>query len=162
MYEISPTVTINVPPERVWEYLIDVEEWWVASNPDHESLEVLSNSEDLDEGTRIRVRERIAGIPGVAEGEITEFVSGERLTWEAPSAEYRFYGLPLEVHEGVTWEVTPTRGGTELTAHVWASFPDTVLGTLAEWSFEHVLRGVERDYQHAMRELEYVKHALET
>ncbi|MFC7130509.1 SRPBCC family protein [Haloferax chudinovii] len=161
MYAISPTVTIDASPEQVWEFLKDVEEWWVASNPDHESLEVYSDGERIEEGTRIRVRERIAGIPGVADGEVTEYVPGERLTWEAPKARYRFYGFPLEVDEGVTWKITPTRGGTELTARVWASFPDSVLGTITEWTFEHVLHGVERDYRHAMRELEYIKRSLE-
>lgn len=161
MYDISPSVTIDAPAEDVWDLLVDVEDWWVASNPEHGSLEIVSDDEELTAGTRLRVEERIAGVPGVAEGEVTAFVPGERVTWEAPRARYRYFGLPLTVAEGVTWELTPAGERTELTAHVWASFSDTLLGRLVEWSFVHLLDGVDRDYDHAMRELEYLKRTLE-
>lgn len=162
MYQLSPSITIDAAPEEVWEYLLDVEEWWVASNPEHESIDVLSDDETLTEGTRIRVEEEIAGISGVATGEITELIPNRRLTWEASEARYRFYSLPLTVSEGITWELTPTRQGTELTAHVWASFPDTLVGRLFEWGFVNLLNGLEKDYYHAMQELEYVRRALES
>jgi hypothetical protein len=34
-------------------------------------------------------------------------------------------------------------------------------GTLTEWVFKHVLDGEERDFEHAMRELDYIKEAVE-
>jgi len=162
MYEIAPSVSIDAPPEAVWAYLVDVEGWWVDSNPEHESIEILSGEDELGDGTRLRVRESIAGVPGVAEGEVTEFDPGRRVTWDAPGARYRYFGLPLVVDEGVSWELAPSDGGTELTARVWASFPDSLVGRIVEWSFEHVLDGVERDYEHAMAELEYIKCELES
>ena len=160
-YEVAPTIRIAASPEIVWEYLVDIEEWWVKSNPEHESLEILSTTDRIAEGTHIEVRERIAGVPGVARGEITELVPEQRITWEAPGARYRYFSIPLHVSEGVTWEVSPDDGGSELTARVWASFPDSLWGRVVEWSFKHVVDGVERDYEHAMRELEYVKRAVE-
>lgn len=162
MFEISPTVEIEESTETVWDYLTAIEKWWVPSNPEHESLEVLSDHNTIQEGTRIRVKERIAGLPGVAEGEVTEFWPRERITWEAPNTRYRYYGLTIHVDEGVSWKLEPTDAGTELTAHVWATFPNTVLGRLVEWSFKHLLGGVEKDYAHAMKELEYIKTELES
>ena len=146
----------------VWVFLTEIEEWWVPSNPEHGSLEVLSDHDSLQEGTRIRVEERIAGLPGVAEGEVTEVRPQERITWEAPNTTYRYYGLTIHVDEGVSWKLDPTDGGTKLTAHVWATFPNTLLGMLVEWSFKHVLSGVEKDYAHAMKELEYIKTEIES
>ena len=161
-YEIAPSIRIAAPPETVWDLLVDIEAWWVASNPEHESLEILTNTGTIGEGTRIEVRERIAGIPGVARGEITDFVPERRIVWEAPKARYRYFGFPLTVSEGVAWEISPQDDGrTELTARVWASFPDTLWGRVIEWSFNYVVDGVERDYEHAMRELEYLKRAVE-
>jgi len=162
MYEIAPSITVDASPQTVWEYVRDVEAWWVASNPEHESLEILSADGTLEEGTSLRVRERIAGVPGVATGEVTEVVPQRRLTWEATDARYRYFGLTVHVDESVSWELTPIDGATELTARVRASFPETLVGSLVEWSFEHLLDGVERDYQHAMRELEYIREELES
>jgi len=162
MFEISPAVEIEAPPDVVWEFLTEIEEWWVPSNPEHESLEILSEHETLREGTRIRVKERIAGLPGVAEGEVTELLPRERITWEAPDTRYRYYGLTIRVHEGVSWMLEPTDRGTNLTARVWATFPNTLLGTLVEWSFKHLLGGVEKDHEHAMKELEYIKAEIES
>jgi len=160
-YEIAPSIRIAAPPEAVWESLVDVEEWWAASNPEHEPPDILTSTDRIEGGTRIEVRERIAGIPSVARGEITELVSEQRIPWEAPEARYRHVGLPLHVPEGATWEASPNDGETELTARVWALFPASLWGSVVEWSFKHVLDGVEGDYEHAMCELEYVKRAVE-
>ena len=46
------------------------------------------------EGARLRIRERIGGIPGEATGVITRFDPGEAVTWQA-RARYRWFGLPV-------------------------------------------------------------------
>lgn len=162
MFEIEPTIGIEAPPGTVWKYLIEIEDWWVPSNPEHDSLAILSDDEELREGTRIRVREQIAGLPGIAVGEITEFRPPELITWEASNARYRYHGLHISVDEGVSWKLEPAGEGTNLTAHVWASFPETFFGNLIEWSFKNVLDGVEKDYQHTRKELEYLKETVES
>ncbi|TDD92908.1 hypothetical protein E1293_00070 [Actinomadura darangshiensis] len=93
MFEFTETVTIDAPSSTVWEHLQDLEEWWPASNPEHESLELLDDR-GIRPGARIRIRERIAGVPGEAVGEITHVDAGTSVTWEAPAARYRWLGLP--------------------------------------------------------------------
>jgi hypothetical protein len=144
----------------VWDLLRRVEDWWLESNPEHESLEVLSDG-PLREGSRIRIRESIAGIPGTAEGVVTKYRPGRSVTWEAPEAKYRLYGVPLEVSEGVEWSVDPlSEGRSRLSARVWAEFPSGVGGRILEWVFRRVLHGVEKDREHARTELRYLKKRL--
>ncbi|MGD2114025.1 MAG: SRPBCC family protein [Acidobacteriota bacterium] len=160
MFEFVVTQPIDRPPDAVWRLLVDVERWWLPSNPEHEDFEILSSDDAIALGTELRVRERIAGIPGEATGKIVELVPGRRITWDA-EARYRWLGLTLRVDEGVTWSVRPRDGGSELSARVWARFPASLWARMFEWFFIHVLRGVEKDREHAATELEYLRAELE-
>lgn len=161
MFEITPKIRIEAPPAVVWEFLIDVNNWWLESNPEHIELDVRSADEEIQNGTRIFLRERIAGIPGEALGEISEFDEQRKLTWESDDATYSYFGVRFSVQEGVTWQIKPVDRGTELSAHVWAYFPDGLPGTILEWWFKHVIDGVNKDYEHAMTELRYIKREIE-
>lgn len=108
MIEFTEMVTIEAPPAVVWELMQDLEGWWPASNPDHDSLRRL-DAGPLRVGTRVRIREKIAGMPGEATGAITQFEPGHRVTWQAPRARYRWLGLPLTISEGVTWHIDGRR-----------------------------------------------------
>lgn len=160
MFDIEATTTIDSSPERVWNYLVDIQRWWLPSNPDHESLEILAPNGQVMLGTTLRIRERIAGILGEATGVITEFVPGQCATWQA-KASYRLLWKQVAIEEGVTWSVRPSDGGTELSAHVWARFPNSFMGRLSEWLFLHVLNGTDKDRQHAEAELRYIRTELE-
>lgn len=162
MIDFTERVEIEAAPAEVWALLRDVEEWWVPSNPEHESLEVLSDG-DLGRGTRIRIRESIAGVPGEAVGTVTEYRPGEAITWQAPEARYRLHGIPLRVAEAVQWRVEGEAGlaRAALSARVWAEFGSGLRGRLTEWIFRRLLNGVERDRAHARRELLYLKGRLE-
>lgn len=160
MFEFTARIGIPAPPERVWQVLEDVQRWWAPSNPEHESLEILDEDQRLQVGTRIRIRERVAGIPGEAVGEITELEPGRRVTWVSEKARYRLAAIRLTVREGVTWVINPAVDGSELSAHVWAEFPGGWFGRALEWLFRHPLRGVEKDYQHAMTELRFLRAQL--
>lgn len=115
----------------------------------------------IPEGARLRIRERVAGIPCVAEGPVAERIEGRRLTWTA-RARYRLLGLEIPIDEGVAWELGPRPEGSVLAAHVWARFPRDRRGRLVRRLFEGPLRGPERDRQHALRELTYLKERLES
>ncbi len=161
MFEFTETIEIDNTPDRVWEVLSDIERWWEDSNPEHDSLELLDDR-GLRVGSRLRIRERIAGIPGVAEGEVTRFQDHRAITWEAPEAHYRWFGISLTVAEAVTWTIEPTgAGGTRVGAHVRAVFPAGLSGRLLEWAFTRLLGGVAKDRAHARTELRYLKELIE-
>ncbi len=162
MFDFTETIQIEALPEDVWIVLQDIETWWPASNPEHISLERLDDK-GVEVGARLRIREKIAGIPGEAIGEITRVDSARAVTWEAPQARYKWHGVPLTVGEGVTWGIeTGANGtGTQLSAHVWATFPQTPLGRVVEWFFTRVLNGIDKDREHARTELRYLKETIE-
>lgn len=64
MLTVDVGVHLEAAPEQVWRYLNRVEDWWVPSNPDeHVSLEILGERGSVDDGTPIRIRESVAGVP---------------------------------------------------------------------------------------------------
>lgn len=161
MFEFIETVVIAAPPPVVWVVLQELENWWPASNPEHESIERLDDG-GIRVGAVLRVREKIAGVPGEAVGTITRADPQAAVTWEAPKARYRILGVPFTIGEGVTWSVqSEPAGATRLSAHVWATFPGP-FGWLLQWMFTFLFRGVEKDREHARTELHYLKRIVET
>lgn len=161
MFDFTETIGINAPAQTVWDTLQDIETWWPPSNPEHQSIDRLDELGN-NVGARLRIREKIAGIPGEAVGVITDMTPGSEITWHASQARYQWLGATITVGEGVTWRVVPVDADTcRLSAYVWANFPTTLRGRLAAWAFEHLLKGISRDRQHAHRELEYLKKTIE-
>jgi len=161
MFDFTESVVIAAPHTQVWDVLSDLDRWWLASNADHDSLEHLDSLPPTQVGARLRIREKIGGIPGVAEGTITAVQPGEAVTWEA-DAVYRLLGVPVRVGEGVTWSVQPDgEATTRVSARVWATFPRHLVGRLASIAFMHLLNGVKMDREHARTELRYLKDLIE-
>jgi uncharacterized protein YndB with AHSA1/START domain len=161
MFDFTESVLIDAPHAEVWEVLSDVDRWWLASNPDHDSLEHLDTLAATQVGARLRIREKVGGIPGEADGTITSVEPGRAVTWEA-DATYRWFGLPLRVGEGVTWRVDPEAdAATRVSARVWATFPKHLVGRIAAFAFVHLLNGIEKDREHARTELRYLKSLFE-
>ncbi|OBG36293.1 hypothetical protein A5673_18475 [Mycobacterium sp. E3198] len=161
MFDFSESVVIAAPHEQVWSVLSDIDGWWLASNHEHEGLEHLDSLPPTQVGARLRIREKIGGIPGVAEGTITAVDPGTAVTWEA-DALYRWFGIPLRVGEGVTWRAEPAgEAKTRVSARVWARFPEHLVGRVAAFAFVHLLNGIEKDREHARTELRYLKSVIE-
>lgn len=162
MFEFTESVRVEAAHQQVWDVLRDIDNWWLASNGEHEDLEHLDDRPVTEVGAKLRIREKIGGIPGEAVGVITAVEPGSAVTWEA-DATYRWLGLlSVPVQEGVTWRVRPHGdAATEVSARVWASFPGTGIGRLAAFAFTHLLNGVAKDRQHARTELEYLKRVIE-
>lgn len=161
MFQFTESIQIRASLDRAWNYLVDVEKWWPPSNPEHESLEIIDRNRPLSKGTKIRFRERVAGIPGEMEGEVTEYAERDHITWESSMARYALCGLTFDVREGVRWNVRDEGPFVILSATVWAIFPNGLKGSALEWLFKGPLRGEAKDRLHARRELEYVKRELE-
>lgn len=62
MFEFSMKTHINAPFTRIWTYLIDLDNWWVASNTEHIDLTILSAHKALQKSTEIRIRAKKAFI----------------------------------------------------------------------------------------------------
>lgn len=161
MFEFTESIEIQASQEHAWSYLLDVQHWWAPSNLEHEGLEILDDDKELAVGTRIRIREKVAGIPGQAIGEITEIKRLHHITWKADLACYRLWGISLRLTEGVRWSLVPHEGGVKLSATVWAIFAPNLKGRVMEWLFKGPLQGETKDRRHAQRELEYIKRDLE-
>ena len=161
MFEFTESIHIEAPPADVWEYVANVEHWWLASNPEHIHLEALNSESAIGLGSKIVFEERVAGIKGKAEGSITKWIPGTEVTWEGV-ANYHYLGFLLRVHEGVSWRVGINNRGTQLSANVWAKFSSSLLGQLFEWYAKKILNVVDKDREHARRELEYLKSAIES
>lgn len=161
VFEFTESILIEVPRDAVWEVVRDIERWWLASNPEHQSLELLGGRGELAVGTQLRIREKIAGIPGEAVGMITRLEPGQKVTWDAPHARYRWFGMSLSLSEGVTWRLESHGESTTVSARVWAEFPAGLRGSLTGMVFR-VIGGVQKDREHTRTELRYLKHRIES
>ncbi len=162
MFDFTESIVIHAPAERAWEVMREVDQWWPPSNPEHISLEHLDDRPVTEVGARLRIREKVAGIPAVAVGTITDVVEGSTVTWDA-AATYRLLGLAVAIGEGVTWTVEPRDGAScVVSAHVWARFPGGLFGRLVSFVFIRLLDGIEKDREHARTELRHLKRILET
>lgn len=111
MKEYSTMVTIDAPPERVWEILTDASGYhgW--------------NPEILDVQGRMALGERIVALVRLGDGalrrvrlRVTRFESPSRMEWVG--------GLPLGLFVGRrTFTVTPSAGGCEFRLHLEMSGP---------------------------------------
>lgn len=162
MFEFTESVEIRANPKEVWQHLSALERWWLPSNPEHISLEVRSTDGTIRPGTKIAFQERIAGIKGSAVGTVTRWNPEKEAACEG-TAIYGHMGLHFPVREGVSWQVEDVHPETSvLSARVWAQFPSSLFGRVVEWYSRKVLNVVDRDRQHARRELTYLKQWIES
>lgn len=162
MWEFTADVEIDCDRDDLWDLFLDVEDWWPKSNPDHVDLTVLDESDRIGPGTRLEIREYVAGLYGEGTGRITKLEEKQRAVWESDEFTYRFYGIPLPVDEGVEWRISELQEGVVLSAHVWAKFPANIFGSVAEFVAKRLMNGLQKDYDHAMTELQYLKQRIET
>lgn len=161
MFDFTESILIHAPHQKVWDVVRDIDHWWLRSNPDHDSLEHLDQRPATEVGAKLRIREKIGGIPGEAVGVITAAEPGTAVTWEA-EATYRWFGVSVRLNEGVTWRLEPRSDtSTQLSARVWAANPCGIFGRLASLVFTRLLNGEEKDRAHARTELQYLKRTIE-
>jgi len=159
---IEASVEIDRSPQDVWDYVVRFDDWWPAANPDeHIELSVMDNRE-IEKGTKLVLKERIAGIRGEATVEILAFQPPKRLEWKSLSAKYMLLGMGIKVKEGGTFTISPTDTGCVLRHRVWRKPDYGFMSAVAEWFFKCVLKGELRDFEHTQRELLFIKRRLES
>lgn len=159
-YEIKPKMEIDVSKKVLWDFLIDLNGWWVKSNSDHDSLKVHHSGKPVGLNTKITVKEKIAGIPCKATGKITQFNDQQLVEW---TANYYIWGLKwIKIDAGVRWKLTSIDDHkSTLMANVWADFPNRIGYRLLWFLFKYLMNGIKKDYDHAMKELTYIKKTVE-
>ena len=100
MFEFTETISVQAPPSAVWEVLRDIEGWWLASNPEHDSLERPDDRDTLEVGAQLRIRERNGGIPGEAIGNITRVEPGWGVRWGGLTRRARWCVIPASKRRG--------------------------------------------------------------
>jgi uncharacterized membrane protein len=94
VYEAS--ISVDAPPERVWEVWSDIERWpaWTASVT---AVERLDGPGPLRVGSRVRIRQ--PRLP-VAVWTVTELVEGQRLAWTSSAPGVRTVATHVVEREG--------------------------------------------------------------
>lgn len=83
MIEAEASVEIDRAPERVWDYMVRFDNWWLASNPDeHIALSAIDPGE-IAKGTRSVSMERVAGIRGEAIATIRDLTRRHAGKWNS-------------------------------------------------------------------------------
>lgn len=162
MIEAKAEIEIRATPEKVWSYMIRLEDWWLRSNPNEHIELSLIDTDKIEEGTKFILKEYIAGVRGDAVAEIKCLVPLQKLTWESIQATYKLFGLRFNVDEGGVFELTDNGDTCMLSHHVWGKPNLPFVGWLAEVFFKYVLDGEKKDYEHTYRELQFIKHEIET
>ncbi len=153
-------IVIRSTPERIWDFASDPANW-TASNPEeHQGLSFDNRANRPETGVTFHQRETVAGFFADLRGHIQYALRPKVCVWTGV-ATYRVLGLRVRIPEGGAARLEPVEGGTEMSHAVYMDFPETLRGRIAFWLFKNLLRGEERLYSHAYKELLYFKGRLE-
>lgn len=161
MIEAKAEIKIRATPEKVWSYMLRLDDWWLRSNPNEHVELSLINTNKIEAGARFILKEYIAGVRGEAIAEIKKLVPMRELMWESIQASYKSFGITFHVDEGGIFELKDKGDSCVLSHHVWGRPKHPVLGWLVEAFFRYVLKGEKKDYEHTYRELQFIKHEIE-
>lgn len=161
MLELRSQVTIRSSLRSVWEYMNEVEGWWVLSSSDHVSLEFSSTVHSLQKGMRAVLREQFGGIRGESRGMVTHVIPEKEVVWQSERAVYSYLFCKVPLQQTVTWNMQESGGTVVLSMRVCLVFSDTLWGKVCEWYFVYVLRGKRLVAEHSFNELVYIKRAIE-
>lgn len=105
MIELRDTVEVDVSPDKVWDWLQDLPEHYLAWHPDHLGARWVGGC-TMVPGALLEVREVLHGKPHRLRLHLTEVERGRSLRYSA------FPGL------GGTFRVSPSEHGSEFTATI--------------------------------------------
>ena len=161
MLEVRAEVAIHSSPGAIWEYVNNIEGWWALSSADHVSLEFGSSERHLQKGMQATLSEQFGGIRGESKGVIARVIPVREVMWQAGNAIYSYLFFNIPVRQTVVWNIEERGGEAVLSMKVLLVFSQTAWGKVSEWYFAHILRGKQLVADHCLKELLYIKKAIE-
>jgi carbon monoxide dehydrogenase subunit G len=124
MTRIEQSIEIEAPVEKVWAFVIDIENF-AKTNPPEVEMEVLSKDEGPQRiGFTAKIRAKIGGNVFEVEDEITEMVANKRY-----SGRQKGGSLKRLEHTDL---LEPTERGTKLTTIIDYELPYSLLGKIID------------------------------
>ncbi|OHA66638.1 MAG: hypothetical protein A3C82_02060 [Candidatus Wildermuthbacteria bacterium RIFCSPHIGHO2_02_FULL_47_12] len=161
MLEMRAQTSIQSSAKAVWEFMNNIEGWWILSSIDHVSLEFFSQEHVLQKGMRAVLKERFGGIKGESQGIIAQVIPEKEVVWQSERAVYSYLCFNVPLRQTVIWNMEGNGKKAVLSMNVRLIFSDTLWGKLCEWYFVHMLGGKKLVVQHSLGELAHIKKTIE-
>ena len=162
MIDVRAEIEIKASPEAIWDYMVHLDRWWLRSNPKEHIALSLIEGDRIEEGAKFVLKEYIAGVEGEAIAEIKQLLPLKRLVWQSLEAHYKLFGIAIDVEEGGEFELQARGDASVLSHHVWGRVKSPLFGWLVESFFRRVLDGERKDFEHTLRELQFIKREVES
>jgi uncharacterized membrane protein len=117
---IEKSIEINAPPEKVWPTMF----WdgWLEWYAPFKKIEDTSKEKNKV-GSTVHVKGELAGLKMEFDGEITEVIENEKVTWRTTGGSFTGFGSNA---------LAPTKDGTKVTIMMDYEMPYSVLGKLID------------------------------
>jgi uncharacterized membrane protein len=136
---IEKSIEIKASPEKVWP-MIDWDrtpEWYAP----FKKVEYTSKEKNVV-GETVHVSGEIAGVKAEWDGETTEMIENKKHAWRSTGGSFTGFG---------SFELSPTKSGTKLTAMMDYEMPYSVLGKLIDKLRVH--KAMEKSFEVGLKKL---------
>ena len=157
----SAEITIDAPPYAIWDIVKHFETVWPASNPEHIQTCVVDSPETVHEDMIYHDVESVGGITATMYAHVYDVIPEHQFRWKA-IATYDLGLFALPIRQGGTFRIEPEGDGATIIHEVWADFPDTMGGRVAEWVGRNLISMEVSSIEHNRKELEYFRSEAES
>jgi uncharacterized membrane protein len=136
---IEQSIDINAPPEKIWSFIN-----WDNVPKLYESVKKVewTSKEHNKVGATLRFTSELAGVKGVADAEITEWIDNKKASWRTTS------GNPTIIYNA---SIEPTKSGSKVTFVADYELPYSVLGKIIDKLRVH--KAMQKDGENALKKL---------
>lgn len=157
----SAEVTIDAPPSAIWDIVEHFETAWPASNSEHIQTCVVDSPKTVHEDMIYHDIESVGGITAKMYAHVYDVIPERQFRWKAVAI-YDLGLFALPIRQGGTFRIEPEGDRATIIHEVWADFPDTTGGRIAEWVGRNLLAMEVSSIEHNRKELEYFRSEAET
>ena len=156
----SADIVIDAPPAAIWDIVEHFETVWPASNPAHVQTCVVTPPETVHEDMIYHDVESVEGVTATMYAHVHDVIPERQFRWKA-IAIYDLGLFALPIRQGGTFRISPEGDGAVVSHEVWADFPDTTGGRVAEWIERNLMSMEASAIEHNRVELEYFRREAE-